>query len=106
MARKITSINFPNTEGEEKTPFDKLQRAAVNQLLVSGALAIKAGGSALAKTAAAIYAMVDGAVITKAASDMAALVGTVTNAKFNAFVFTVDVSGTLRVYMGTESATL
>jgi hypothetical protein len=37
---------------------------------------------------------------------MAALAGTLTNAKFNVFVFTVNAAGTLKSYMGTEAATL
>jgi hypothetical protein len=103
---RFKSINFPNTEGELSTLFDKLQRATIQSLLVSGALAIKAGASALAKTAATAYFMVDGLVFSKAASDMAALAGTVTNAKFNVFVFGVTSAGTLSTTMGTEAATL
>lgn len=74
--------------------------------LVSGALAIKAGSSALAKTTATWYGFVGAQLVTKAASDMAALSGTVTNAKFNVFVFFIDQSGTLSTVMGTEGATL
>lgn len=37
---------------------------------------------------------------------MAALAGTVTNAKFNVFAFYVDAAGTLTSAMGTEGATL
>jgi hypothetical protein len=105
MAR-TKSINFPNTEGELSNLFDKLQRSTVQSLLVSGALAIKAGASALAKTAATAYFMIDGQVFSKAASDMAALAGTVTNAKFNVFVFGVTSAGTLSTTLGTEAATL
>ncbi|HXI99063.1 MAG TPA: hypothetical protein VNG73_08970 [Gemmatimonadaceae bacterium] len=104
MAR-TKSKNAPNTEDELFTLFDKLQRAVTNVLLNSGGLAIKTGGSALVKTANVIHALVDGAQITKAASDMAALSGTVTNAKFNVFVFTINAAGTLKSYMGTEGAT-
>ena len=89
-----------------RTMVDTIQRALSNYVLVSGALAIKAALSPLAKIANAIYFMIDGVVYTKAASDMAALVGTVTNAKFNVFVFTVNAAGTLGVQMGTEAATL
>ena len=42
----------------------------------------------------------------KTTADCAALAGTVTAAKFNVFVFTVNVSGTLHTYMGTEGAAL
>jgi hypothetical protein len=105
MARTF-SINFPNTQSEISTLLGKLQRSTVNSLLVSGALAIKTGGSALVKSAATAYFMIDGQVFSKAAADMAALAGTVTNAKFNVFVFTLNSAGTLKSYMGTEAATL
>lgn len=72
----------------------------------SGALAIKTGSSAVAKTAAAVYYFVAGKLYTKAAGDMAALAGTVTNAKFNVFVFTVNAAGTVATAMGTEGATI
>lgn len=105
MAR-TRSIKFPNTLSELEPLIDKLQRATVTGLLVSGALAIKAGASALAKTAATVYFMIDGQVYSKAAADMAALSGTVTNAKFNVFLFCVKADGTLATTMGTEAATL
>lgn len=105
MAR-TRSIKFPNTFSELEPLFDKLQRAVTNKVLVSGALAIKAAGNALAKTANAIYFLVDGKMYTKVAADMAALSGTVTNANFNVFVFTVKSDGTLATRMGTEGATL
>jgi hypothetical protein len=105
MAR-TKSINFPNSQGELSNLLDKLQRATVNSLLNTGALAIKAGGSALAKTVNTVYLLIDGFVFSKAASDMAALAGTVTNAKFNVFVFSVNAAGTLATQMGTEAATL
>ena len=82
------------------------------QLLNSGALAIKAGGSAIVKIGAAIYATaVDAAgavvLVTKAANtDMAALAGTVTADMFNVYCFFVDSAGTLTTSMGTEGATL
>ena len=72
----------------------------------SGALAIKAGSSALAKTTATVVANVGGSVVSKAAGDMAALSGTVTNAAFNVFAFFIDAAGTLTTVMGTEGASL
>src|ERR1700743_2251722 len=97
---RTKSINFPNTEGELSNLFDKLQRSTINSLLVSGALAIHGASSALAKTAATVYAIVDSVLVKLAAADMPALVGTVTNATFNVFVFTVNASGTTKTYMG------
>ena len=77
------------------------------RLVVSAALAIKAGGSAIVQGGAAFYATVNGRLVTKAINtDMAALVGTVTNAKFNVFAFFIDSAGTLTTVMGGEGATL
>lgn len=89
-----------------RTIIDTFQRVLSNFVLSSGGLAIKASSSALAKTANAVKYMIDGALYSLAAGDMAALAGTVTNAKFNVFVFTVDASGTVATQMGTEGATL
>lgn len=79
-----------------------------SQSLSSAGFVIKAGGSAIVKTgAAAYYGIANGRLVTKAAAtDMAALVGTVTNAKFNVFCFYIDSAGTLTTAMGTEGATL
>ena len=78
-----------------------------NQTLTSAGLVIKGAGNTLAKAGSAFYATVAGKVVTKTANtDMAALSGTVTNAKFNVFVFYIDSAGTLTSAMGTEGATL
>lgn len=73
----------------------------------SAGLVIKAGASALVKTGASAFHYQakgkNGSIA--AATDMPALVGTVTNAKHNVFVFTVDSAGTTYVKMGTEAAT-
>lgn len=77
------------------------------QMLGTGGLAIKALGSAIVKAATAFYASIQGKLVTKAANtDMAALVGTVTNAKFNVYAHFIDGAGTLTTAMGTEGATL
>lgn len=79
-----------------------------SQSLSSAGLVIKAGASAVVKTgAAAYYGIAQGALVTKAAAtDMAALSGSVTNAKFNVYCFYIDSAGTLTSAMGTEGATL
>lgn len=78
-----------------------------SQCLSSAGLVIKAGGSALAKAGSVTHAIANGVLIRKTANtDMAALSGTVTNAAFNVFVFTVDSAGTLYTQMGTEGATI
>lgn len=85
---------------------EKIQYALCTRLLTTGGLAIKTGGSALAKTVNTIKYMIAGNLYSKAAADCAALVGTVANAKFNAFYFFVNAAGTLTTAMGTEGATL
>jgi hypothetical protein len=78
-----------------------------SHLFASGGLAIKAGGSAIVKAGSAFYALANGVLVTKTANtDMAALSGTVTNAKFNVYCFYIDSAGTLTTAMGTEGATL
>lgn len=79
-----------------------------SQSLNSAGLAIKAGGSAIVKTgASAYYAVAGGILVTKAAAtDMAALVGTVTADAFNVYCFFCNSAGTLSSQMGTEGATL
>lgn len=78
------------------------------QSLTSAGLVIKTAGSALVKTgASAYYASVKGDLVTKAAAtDMAALSGTVTNATFNVFCFFIDGAGNLTSDMGVAGATL
>lgn len=75
--------------------------------LSTAGLVIKAGASALVKTGAAVTHYVANGVKGRiaAATDMPALSGTVTNAKFNVFVFSVDSAGTLYSRMGTEGST-
>lgn len=78
-----------------------------SQTLGSAALAIKAGSSALAKSGAAFYATANGKIVTKPINtDMAALSGTVTNARFNVYCFFIDAGGVLTTLMGSEATTL
>lgn len=82
-----------------------------NRTISSPGLAIKAGASAVVKAGSAFHALFsDGTVgraVAKAANtDMAALSGTVTNAKHNVFVFFMDNAGTLTSAMGVEAASL
>lgn len=74
----------------------------------SAALRIKGGSaSPTVQSNAVWYGTVKGKLVTKATTtDMAALSGTVTNAKFNVFCFFIDVAGTLTSAMGVQGATL
>lgn len=84
--------------------FDRMS----SRMLSTAGLAIKTGGSTLVKSGASdAYGIANG-ILRKitAATDMPALVGTVTNAKFNVFCFFIDSGGTVTVAMGTEGAAL
>ncbi len=107
MAKSITQALGGMSNAAMRSALLKLQSHAVDTLLSTGGLAIKAGGSALVKAATLCKAFVNGVLVSIAANtDMAALAGTVTNAKFNVFVFSVNSAGTPVTQMGTEGATL
>lgn len=78
------------------------------QTLTSGALRIDGGSASAVVEINAVYmAVVQGKLVTKASgTNMAALVGTVTNATFNVYAFFIDVDGTLTSQMGTAGTTL
>lgn len=77
------------------------------QVLSTPGLAIKTGGSAIVKAGTLFYAAVQGVLVKVAANtDQSALVGTVTNAKFNVFCFFLDKAGTGTSAMGVEGASL
>lgn len=80
----------------------------ISQSLSSAGLVIKAGASPIVKLGASTYyGIANGVLVSKAGStDMAALVGTVTNARFNVFCFLINSAGTLSTAMGAEAATL
>lgn len=78
-----------------------------NVLLSTGGLAIKANGGVLVKVATACTAVVNGTIVQiAAATDCAALSGTITASYYNVFCFYVDASGTLTTLMGREAAAL
>lgn len=84
-----------------------IQSNLCDMLLSTGGLAIKAGGSAIVKAATLCKAIVNGVLVSIGANtDWAALSGTVTNAKFNVFVFGIQSDGTKVTLMGTEGASL
>ncbi len=107
MGKSITQGNGGLSNADMRAALLKLQSACTDFLLSTGGLAIKAGGGVLVKAATLCKAWVNGVLVSIAANtDMAALVGTVTNAKFNVFVFSVNSAGTPVTQMGTEGATL
>jgi hypothetical protein len=101
---RTRSIKFPNSLTEFENLFDKLQRFATARLLNTGALAI---GTAKAKVLIAntIYALIEGVLVKKTSAEIV-LAGTVTNAKFNVFVLSINAAGTVVAQMGTEASTI
>lgn len=77
-------------------------------MLTTAGLVIKAGASPIAKTGASItYYTAEGVTRSIAAStDMPAFTGTVANALFCPYVFSVDKAGTTYVQQGTAGASL
>jgi hypothetical protein len=104
-------VNTLSAHRDQKSLYPVLSAAANldnTQCLTSAGLAIHGAGSALVKTGSSItYAVAGGTLASIAAStDLPALVGTVTNAKFNIFCFYVDSAGARTSAMGTEGAAL
>lgn len=77
-----------------------------SQCLTSAGLAIKTGGSALAKTGSAAIAYIANGVLQTIAgsTDMPALSGSITATKYNVFCFFADSAGVVTSAMGTEGA--
>lgn len=107
LARGIAAIP-QGIQGALRPLFNALADRYASCALSSAGLVIKAGGSALAKTGASVfYAVANGKIVTIAgATDMPALVGTITANKFNVFCFFIDKAGTVTAAMGVEGATL
>jgi hypothetical protein len=103
-ARQIS--HWLAAEAYLRAEWNKLIADVSTLILNSGGLVISAGGSALAKTVNVIDFLINGVLATKAAGNMAALAGTITNGNFGGWVFTVDVAGTLRSRFMTQGASL
>lgn len=71
---------------------------SVTQNLVNGGLAIHGAASALAKTVNAIYAVVDGTLVTLGAADLPALTGfNVSAGKYGVCLFLIDAFGNVSI---------
>jgi hypothetical protein len=104
MAR-TKSIYFPNSLAEFSNLFDKLQRAATSQVLNSAGLTIGSSSKPKLKIANTTYALIEGVLASKTTAEIV-IAGTVTNAKFNVFVLSMNAAGTVTAQMGTEATTL
>lgn len=76
-----------------------------SQIFNTGGLAIKVGGSALAKTVNTVKYVANGVYVSLAAADMPALTGlNISAGKYNVAVFYGDSAGATSVGFGTEGA--
>ncbi len=108
ISRYLNHLSNPNDAQILRVILNAIADRASTRMLNSAGLVIKAGASALVKTGAtASHASVRGILRSiAAATDMAALAGTVVNATFNVYAYFIDAAGTLTSAMGTAGATL
>lgn len=108
MVRWLEGVLPPTTQINLRQLLTPIYDRQTSLAIVTAGLVIKAGASALAKTGAAISYYLANGILQKvaAATDMPALVGSVTNAKFNVYCFFIDSAGVVTSAMGTEGATL
>ena len=104
----IQGVSDPGSRNALRKILTSIADRLSSTMLNSAGLVIKAGASALVKTGAtACHAVVNGKLVSiAAATDMAALAGTVAADAFNVYVYFVDAAGTLTSAMGTAGATL
>lgn len=102
---RTRSIKFPNTITEFENLFDKLQRPLSSFVLNSAGLAIGTSAKPDVKIANTTYAYIEGVLVKKTTAEID-LSGTVTNAKFNVYVLSINSAGTVTASMGTEASTL
>ena len=102
---RTKSIVFPNSLSEFSALFDKLQRAMSAQVLNSAGLAIGSSNKPKVKIVNTTYALIEGALASKTTAEIV-LSGSVTTAKYNVYVLSMDVAGTVTASMGTEATTL
>lgn len=84
--------------------FFALIQSFTTAVLTKAGLVIKTASSPVVKAANPILACINGVYIRKAASDMAALSGTLATAKSAAWAFYIDTNGTLSVSAKTADA--
>lgn len=106
LSQTLGSLSSGSDEQALRIAIGAVADRMSSQIFNSGGLAIKAGGSALARTVNTVKAVANGRYVSLAAADMPALTGLNIGAnKFNVAVFYVDSAGATSVRFGTEGAT-
>jgi hypothetical protein len=108
ISQYLTQLNDANQNPALRNLFWGVADRLASQLVTSAALRIKGGSaSPITQSNAALYALANGVLVTKATStDMAALSGTVTNANFGGWAHYIDSAGTLTSLFLNQGATL
>jgi hypothetical protein len=105
-------VTLTNELHDDHSNFDtavtNLADMSKSSCLTTAGLVIKAGGSAVVKTGAAVtYALASGVIrAIAAATDMPALVGTTANGQFAIYGFYIDDGGVVTGSKGSDGATL
>jgi hypothetical protein len=102
---RTRSIKFPNSLTEFENLFDKIQRALSAVVLNTAGLVVGSSSKAKVKIANTTYAYVEGVLAKKTTAEIV-IAGTITNAKFNVYVLSMDSAAAVTAQMGTEAATL
>lgn len=102
---KTIDTSYTLSDQSLRNALAEIQGSIVDQLLNTGGLAIGSSSKKDVKIANTIYALVGGVLVKKTTAEID-LSGTVTNAKFNVFVLSINASGTVTATMGTEGATI
>lgn len=107
LAQRINSLDNKRDAASLLPVLSDIYNRLNSACLSSAGLAISATTTKVKTGASATIVSAQGVIRSiAAATDLPVLVGTVTNARFNVFVFSVDSAGTAYTQMGTESSTL
>ena len=110
VAQRVNALPDEMSGGELLALFSALQKDVNflrSQSLASAGLVISATTTKVKTGASDWYGLANGTLVKIASgTDQAVLAGSVTNAKFNVFVFSVDSAGTKYTTMGVEGASL
>lgn len=106
--QQLAAMDSQNEQAALRPLLNALADRMSSQATSTAGLVIKAGGGVLAKIGSVAFAGVaNGVPVAIAAStDMPALTGTITAAKYNVYCFFIDSASVVTVAQGTEGATL
>lgn len=105
MAKTLTTSPGGLSDAGVRGAILEMQGALVDQLLTTAGLTIGSSSKPKLKIANTIYALANGVLVKKTTAEIV-IAGTVTNAKFNVYVLSIDSAGTVTASMGTEGATI